>query len=400
MAHVTPVRLRSLPGPAAQPLQRLWAQSTCVDDWNADNFDHAGLGFIGGGMLTAPHELKPIAVASDPLRRGSRAGARPGRRGWADTPVARLGGAQIESLSYEGNRLDLDPVAKDPYGVPVVRVTHRVRENERAGLRLPAREARAWLREAGASETWSRRTSPSKPATRNGGTRMGDDPDSSVVDRFGFSHEAPNLGVHRRLDLPDDRRAQSDAHRSRRSPGGRRSTWSTLGRDRTRDKPAWINMKSDIFARSVFRERDRDEHQPGDRSRGWAGPAEHADPALHRGPWQDASDGGTFDVVAPASEEHLATVAAATADDVERGGRGRPRPVRRRRVVAADGRRARAFCCTGSPTLIERDIEIFATLEGSTSARPAFEPRLVDLPIRSTCSVTSPAGRTRSRVAG
>jgi gluconate 2-dehydrogenase alpha chain len=24
---------------------------------------------------------------------------------------------------------------------------------------------------------------------------MGDDPDSSVVDRYGFSHEAPNLGV-------------------------------------------------------------------------------------------------------------------------------------------------------------------------------------------------------------
>jgi gluconate 2-dehydrogenase alpha chain len=24
---------------------------------------------------------------------------------------------------------------------------------------------------------------------------MGDDPESNVVDRFGFSHEAPNLGV-------------------------------------------------------------------------------------------------------------------------------------------------------------------------------------------------------------
>jgi gluconate 2-dehydrogenase alpha chain len=28
-----------------------------------------------------------------------------------------------------------------------------------------------------------------------GGTRMGDDPSSSVVDRFGFAHEVPNLGV-------------------------------------------------------------------------------------------------------------------------------------------------------------------------------------------------------------
>jgi gluconate 2-dehydrogenase alpha chain len=28
-----------------------------------------------------------------------------------------------------------------------------------------------------------------------GGTRMGDDPDTSVVDRWGFSHEVPNLGI-------------------------------------------------------------------------------------------------------------------------------------------------------------------------------------------------------------
>ena len=28
-----------------------------------------------------------------------------------------------------------------------------------------------------------------------GGTRMGDDPETNVVDRWGFSHEAPNLGI-------------------------------------------------------------------------------------------------------------------------------------------------------------------------------------------------------------
>jgi gluconate 2-dehydrogenase alpha chain len=28
-----------------------------------------------------------------------------------------------------------------------------------------------------------------------GGTRMGDDASTNVVNRFGFSHEAPNLGV-------------------------------------------------------------------------------------------------------------------------------------------------------------------------------------------------------------
>lgn len=28
-----------------------------------------------------------------------------------------------------------------------------------------------------------------------GGTRMGDDPETNMVDRWGFSHEVPNLGI-------------------------------------------------------------------------------------------------------------------------------------------------------------------------------------------------------------
>ena len=28
-----------------------------------------------------------------------------------------------------------------------------------------------------------------------GGTRMGDSPETNVVDKWGFSHEAPNLGI-------------------------------------------------------------------------------------------------------------------------------------------------------------------------------------------------------------
>ena len=47
----------------------------------------------------------------------------------------------------------------------------------------------------------SRLTPPSIPGVpavsthAYGGTRMGDNPDTNVVDRWGFSHEAPNLGM-------------------------------------------------------------------------------------------------------------------------------------------------------------------------------------------------------------
>jgi gluconate 2-dehydrogenase alpha chain len=54
---------------------------------------------------------------------------------------------------------------------------------------------REWLEAAGAAETWQT-PEPSVEARHcYGGTRMGDDPATSVVDRFGFAHEVPNLGI-------------------------------------------------------------------------------------------------------------------------------------------------------------------------------------------------------------
>jgi gluconate 2-dehydrogenase alpha chain len=196
MAHVTPTVFGLFPGRVLNLFSGLWAQATCLDDWNGDNFDHAGLGFVGGALFTAWHELKPIAFARGALppsvpRWGSA------WKGWLKAHAQSVGGvnAQLENLSYEENRLDLDPAATDPHGVPVVRVTHRLGENERRGHDFIAGKLETWLREAGASETWLAGRLPVEGRHCYGGTRMGDDPDGSVVDRWGFSHEAPNLGL-------------------------------------------------------------------------------------------------------------------------------------------------------------------------------------------------------------
>jgi len=195
MAHVTPVVFGAFPGRRLNLFSGLWAQATCVDDWNADNFDHSGLGFVGGALLTAAHELKPVAFASGPVppsvpRWGSA------WKAWLMANAQSVGAvvAQMENLSYEENVLDLDPVTTDPEGVPVVRVTHRLRENELRGHDFMVEKLETWLRAAGASETWAADLFV-EARHAYGGTRMGDDPETSVVDRYGFSHEAPNLGV-------------------------------------------------------------------------------------------------------------------------------------------------------------------------------------------------------------
>ena len=82
----------------------------------------------------------------------------------------------------------------DRIGLPVVRVTHRIGANEERAVAFLRERLHAWLREAGASETWD---APLHIEGRHavGGTRMGPDAATSVVDGFGFAHEVPNLGV-------------------------------------------------------------------------------------------------------------------------------------------------------------------------------------------------------------
>jgi gluconate 2-dehydrogenase alpha chain len=196
MAHVTPFAFGRFPDRRLNLFTGPWSQATCVEDVNADNFDHAGLGFVGGATLTAAHEVKPIAAASAPLPTSvPRWGA--GWKAWLRANAQSIGsvGAQCESLSYEDTLLDLDPLRTDPFGVPVVRVTHRVHDNEERSAAFMLGKLHEWLRAAGASETWQAREAMVEARHCYGGTRMGDDPSSSVVDRFGFAHEVSNLGV-------------------------------------------------------------------------------------------------------------------------------------------------------------------------------------------------------------
>ena len=195
-AHVTPLVYGYFPTLRLNLYNGLWAQATCVDDWNADNFDHDGLGFVGGGMLTAPQEAKPIATASVPPPPGvPRFG--PGFRDWVGRSGQSLGYAvaQLDALTYADTYLDLDPAVTDPEGVPVIRITHTMHENERGAAEFLRGKLEQWLQRAGAETTWSPADLPVEGRHCYGGTRMGDDPRSSVVDRYGFAHDVPNLGV-------------------------------------------------------------------------------------------------------------------------------------------------------------------------------------------------------------
>jgi len=175
------------------------AQAVVVNDWADDNFDHTGLGFIGGASLTVSHEVHPIAAASMPtFGRAPSWGSK-----WKAFVHENAGRwtaayAQCNSFPYENTYLDLDPEVKDPLGDPVCRITSGPKENEPRASAFAAAKAEEWFRAAGAVEVTK---VPGPAAGPNlswhavGGTRMGDTPETSVVDKWGFSHEIPNLGI-------------------------------------------------------------------------------------------------------------------------------------------------------------------------------------------------------------
>src|SRR5207237_2641621 len=94
--------------------------------------------------------------------------------------------------------LDLDADARDPLGDPVCRITSGARDNEARAVEFAQKKMEEWFLAAGAIQVIRRPVTRSGPGVSThayGGTRMGDNAETNVVDRWGFSHEVPNLGV-------------------------------------------------------------------------------------------------------------------------------------------------------------------------------------------------------------
>ncbi len=178
------------------------AQKHTLDDFNGDNFDHGGLGFIRGAQISvteADIEGGPIAGAlSMPPPPGvPRWGA--AYRDFLAKAFTRYVGvaAQTENLAYADHTIDLDPDVRDAFGLPAPRLTYDWRKpNETARIDFLFKKLEGIAHAMGASQVWRSPTSPGAPGSHHeGGTRMGNDPNVSVVNKYGQSWDIPNLFV-------------------------------------------------------------------------------------------------------------------------------------------------------------------------------------------------------------
>lgn len=173
------------------------AQGVAVDEWADDNFDHAKLDFIGGGNLWVYSDRRPIAAAEmSTFGRAPRWG--PAWKAFIGQNADRWNTAYLQktTLPYENNFLDLDPAVKDPLGFPVTRITAEFKDNERKLASFIQDRMAEWFMAAGAVAVERAPIGTMGPTTHAyGGTRMGETADTNVVNRWGFSHEVPNLGI-------------------------------------------------------------------------------------------------------------------------------------------------------------------------------------------------------------
>jgi choline dehydrogenase-like flavoprotein len=113
---------------------------------------------------------------------------------------------QGEDLPYPTNTVDLSPSIRDARGLPVARVTYQPGHHELAASKYHGKILQSVLEEMGAD--WTVHTSSPGvsyhgdgatpvPESRHviGTARMGDDPKTSVVDRWGRMHELDNVVI-------------------------------------------------------------------------------------------------------------------------------------------------------------------------------------------------------------
>src|SRR5712692_8532058 len=180
-----------------------------IDDFESDNFDHSGLGFIQGAAIS----VGTIALDGGPIGVVQGMNPPPGMPRWGADFRDFFSKYYTRHLSisnftelfpYADQYLDLDPNVRDEFGLPAPRITHDWRKpSEVAKLQwILDREAEIG-RAMGGAVVWNAPMPGPGPGPHHaGGVRMGDDPTNSVLNRYSQSWDHPNLFVFGHATFP------------------------------------------------------------------------------------------------------------------------------------------------------------------------------------------------------
>jgi choline dehydrogenase-like flavoprotein len=156
----------------------------------------AARGFLRGYNLQITRGTGPVTTARAGLVRGTI----PWGPGHHEAFARRFNhsfhiGICCEDLPELHNTVTLDPVLKDSHGIPAPKISYRMSENTQRMMRHALDRGTEAMKAAGATDIYTE--SPVRLAGWHllGTARMGRDPERSVVNEWGRSHDVKNLFI-------------------------------------------------------------------------------------------------------------------------------------------------------------------------------------------------------------
>ncbi len=183
---------------SSNPFMGPLVASTAIEDFSGELVhDYDPTVLWGAPIISWCGDFQPLEIAQSLPGDAPRWGA--GFRDWMRDNYRHVWAmySQTANIPTRETYVDLDPHQKDKYGQPALRMTHGWSEADRRGVEFLLKQKRKIAREMNLTTQWEETTAPEYHlSTHEVGThRMGEDPENSVVDVYGHSHECENLFV-------------------------------------------------------------------------------------------------------------------------------------------------------------------------------------------------------------
>ena len=161
------------------------------------DYNHGNPGLAGGGMLANEFIRLPYQFMNQVppwVPRWGQAHKDFVRNAYKRTIVIM---GPVQEMPLFESRAQVDPKVKDYWGIPVARLSGTKHPHTLEIARYIAGKADAWLKEAGAVQTWRRIPPPTLSGGQHqaGTCRMGNDPKTSVVNKDCQLHQVDNVYV-------------------------------------------------------------------------------------------------------------------------------------------------------------------------------------------------------------
>jgi gluconate 2-dehydrogenase alpha chain len=184
------------------PFMGAGALGQAVDEFNGDNFDHGPEGFVGGGYIALWTTGGRPILQQHAVPEGTPKWGAAWKKAMHENYLKSASLATHGSvMSYRGSYLDLDPTYRDVYGSPLLRMTFDFHDNEHKMSRFVTDKAVLIAR---AMKPRSLKVNyreghysilPYETTHNTGGAAMGNDPKTSVVNRYLQCWDVPNVFV-------------------------------------------------------------------------------------------------------------------------------------------------------------------------------------------------------------